>query len=67
MAREFYYYIYNSCGLRAEFDPIAAPNIKVAISIAKTITKHACGHFGVSRDYSGGVNGSAAGIKITWY
>ena len=44
-----------------------ARKAKEAAQKAKELTKNIPGHFGVSRDYSGGVNGSAAGIKITWY
>lgn len=62
-----YYWIYNSCGKRTELNPIIASNLKEAAQKAKELTKNIPGHFGVSRDYSGGVNGSAAGIKISWY
>ena len=62
-----YYWIYNSCGRRTELNPVIASNLKEAAQKAKELTKNIPGHFGVSRDYSGGVNGSAAGIKITWY
>ena len=62
-----YYYIFNSCGMRAGFAPIIASNIKEAIVKARELTKNICGHYGVSRSYSGGVNGSAGGVKITWY
>lgn len=58
-----YYYIYNSCGMRAAFAPIVASNVKEAIVKAKELTKNIYGHYGLSRSYNvGGLN-----ARITWY
>ena len=62
-----YYYIYTGCGRRLEGLTVVASNLKEAAQKAKEMTKDMRGHFGVSRDYSGGVNGSCGGVKITWF